>query len=330
MSGREALKGFGFQTDVMLLCFLEHCIQETDFYMIGEPAKNIDTGDIVDIALFIKGNSAESRKVIQVKKCINANTAKDVVNELLQDHWIKGDHVELWFAEYVLQNKMDLFDAYDKLIEAINTPGFAKTEIKKKLGNIEILICIDSNIPEYSFDGVTLKLKDIEVLDGIQKSRIEDELAQVCGLNKQFIISNIKTCLNETLVFRRHKFLDILATDASLRQEVEKKDYDYFKKIIIRQIHEEELLLKIKELIPSQFTTNQREILQDVLFASFLRKATKGQKIEKSDVNALIIGVGNEFGHKIKIIDWSNRSLQGAFAPNLIPTGDFSMGGGAQ
>ena len=35
----------------MLLCFLEHCNKGLDFKIVGECAKNIDTGEFIDILI---------------------------------------------------------------------------------------------------------------------------------------------------------------------------------------------------------------------------------------------------------------------------------------
>jgi hypothetical protein len=253
-----------------------------------------------------------------------------VINTLLQDHLASDDQIELWFADYVLENKMELLDAYEKLQEAIDIPDFAETKIRKQLGNKEIIICVDGSIIEdYSFDGSTLSLKEVKVLDGINKDLIENEIVRACSLKKQQVISSIKTSLSETLVYRRAKFLDNLGIEAQLREEIEKKDYDFFKKIIIRQISEAELELKIRGFIPDPFTTSQKEILQDILFSFFFRQSSRSQKIDISTVNTLIIKASKEFGYKYEspIINWSNISISGAFAPNLMPRGDFTMGG---
>jgi hypothetical protein len=332
MSGREALKGFGFQTDVMLLCFLEHCIQETDFYMVGEPAKSLEVGDFVDIELFINNNGKQSKKIIQVKKSITTTKAREVISELMRHHVASDDHIELWFTEYVLQNKMALLDSYDNLKEAIDIPAFAQSEIRGSFGDQEMIIRIDGSIPNYSFVGTTLQLRGPEILDNdTYKIQIEDKVAAEYKENKKYVISKIKQYLDETLIYRRHKFLDQLDLTPNIREEILKRDYNFFKKVVIRQIGEAELVLRIKDLIPSKFSPSQKELLQGVLFSFFYRKSSTSDKIEKNEVDALISNVAEEIGYPNHIVDWSCKSsIYHNNTPSLVPTassGNFRMGG---
>ena len=50
-----------------------------------------------------------SKKEIQVKRTINPTNAKESLKEFIE-YYINNDdrQMELWFAEYVLANKMDL------------------------------------------------------------------------------------------------------------------------------------------------------------------------------------------------------------------------------
>ena len=84
--------------------------------------------------------------------------------------------VELWFMEYVLENKMKLIDTLDKLKQAISIPGFAVDTIQGKFGDDEIVISIDDTVDGFILDGNILKLSTIETLDGDDKERIENEL----------------------------------------------------------------------------------------------------------------------------------------------------------
>lgn len=314
----------------MLLSFLEHCINGSKFSIIGEPAKNIRTGDIVDISILFNNDGGTTRKLIQVKKSINTTITKEVLKDFIMLNLDGGESAELWFAEYVSENKMKLIDTLNKLKQAISIPGFAKNEIPGKFGKDDIIISIDNTVDCFSFDGKTLRLPTIDTLCGLQKEQIEDEISRRFGVGKEYIISNIKKCLNDTLEYRRYNFVENLDPSPEIKDRLLKNEYDFFDKLVIRQISDRELHNEISKLLPSPLTPNQKAILKDVLYSHFYRSSSESQPINKSEAEQIMKETIEELGHKLAYIAWDKRDIHGSPYSDIVkefPKGDYSYGG---
>ncbi len=313
----------------MLLSFLEHCSNGCKFSITGEPAKNNNTGNIVDVVIQFD-NGKTTRKLIQVKKSINATITKEVLNEFVTVVLDGEDSAELWFAEYVSANKMEPIDKLDKLKQAISTPGFAKNEITGKFGNEGIIISIDDTVNSFSFDGETLKLSAIDTLRGVHKELIEDEISRRYKIDKKYVISNIKKYLNDTLEYRRYLFVDNLNPDPAIKKRLLENEYDFFDKLVVRQINDRELHNEILKLLPSQLNPNGKAILKDVLYSKFYHSSSESQPIIKNEAEQIMKDTMEALGHKLDYIAWDKKDIHGSPYSDIVkefPEGDYSMGG---
>ena len=98
MSGIEGHKGYHYQTRCTLYAFLKIWVIYSEFGLTGEPPRNDEDGNIVDINIILP--HADGKKKIQIKKTIDGPIVKRVVKEFISDYLFNSTvECQLWFSD---------------------------------------------------------------------------------------------------------------------------------------------------------------------------------------------------------------------------------------
>jgi len=288
MNGSEAIKGFHYQVIATIHYFLDSFFKWEDFIIVAEPPATPGLGTIADIVVEPLGRSRYGKRVIQVKNATDGTTIKSVLVKLIAAKLRNEVSPELMIGTYVSEHKQPIIDRYEKFLHSIKSdhPQFEATG---NIGQSPIIVKIDSSISDYSFDGSILSIPDILYLNENQ-SEISKNVQTKIGGERRNIKSRIKKILNQTVHYKKYKFVSHLGLDDLSYKELMRKPNDFFKNLNIEVLSLEYLIERIHNTLPGEL--NETELIMRYLFYQFYEAAANQTALTKNEVVKSIENVG--------------------------------------